>query len=225
MGRVFIALEITIKRIRQLTFSPSRINAPLLISFNVSRRCGRDATSRSNYAGTKGRLWKAPRRRTTIIKRGKVDNNSKSDRRISELWRFSRTHREPGGHYERSPRELGKEKKKTKRQKRRELYGVLRHFSHWRIPVYRAEFRVEYVNSLKWDTRKKMRRKQRATFSILFLAIFCALALGFSSFTVKSATRFHPTQQKPRDEWALLAILSYLDLCQLGKKKVSFECD
>lgn len=187
MERVFIALEITIKRIRQLTFSPPRINAPLLISFNVSRRCGRDATSRSNYAETKGRLWKASRRWTTIIKRGKVDNNSKSDRRISELWRFSRTHREPGGHYEKS--ELRKEKKKTKRQKRRrELYSVLRHFSHERIFVYRAKFRVKYVNSLKWDTRKKCAANSVQLFPFCSALYF---VLSFLAFLHLPSNRQH----------------------------------
>lgn len=132
-----------------------------------------------------------------------MDNNSKSDRRTSELWRFSRT-TESGGHYE----ESGLEKKDE------DIIVGMREL--WQPEIFAlanfctAEFRAKYANALKWDTRKNALRTM-CNFSH-FALLLCVFVLLILPSHVKSAIRESIPHGKKmtHDKCALLAILSHL---------------
>lgn len=102
----------------------------------------------------------------TIIKREKVDNNSKSDRRICELWRLSRTTA--------SSAAIMCSKKENKEIEVEER-GVLRPETIQANSCI-AEFRAEHANSLEWETWKNALRTMR-NFSH-FVPLFRVLVLS-----------------------------------------------
>lgn len=179
-------LKITIKRIRQLTFSSLWINTPLLISFNASQDAGAARHrgvitggrrgGRSERRRAKEHLWKASRRRTTIIKRRKVDNNSKSDRRTSELWHLSRTTASSAAIMKSPSSEKKKEDKEMEVKER--TIAAWDIFSRWQIPGHGIPRRI-----CKFA---QMRHAEKCAANNVQLFPFCPAVLRFriSSFAV-----------------------------------------
>lgn len=150
-----------------------------------------------------------------------MDNNSKSDRRTSELWRFSRTTASPAA----ITKSLDLKKKENIEIQERENYGGLRYYC---ANFCTAEFHAKYANPLKWDTRKKMGCEQCVTFLILHRCF------AFSCFFIyhrasKSATRSRVNPSRQANGLRQMSLTCYifsfamLNLCGLRKEKFAIR--
>lgn len=165
------------------------------------------------------RLWKASRRRTTIIKRReKWIIILRATEGPPSSWRFSRTTASPAA----ITKSLDLKKKKERRHRNEEestvaAWDIIRESGNFCT----AEFRAKYANALKRDTRKNAPRIM-CNFSH-FTLLLCVFVLLHLLFRVESAT--HSRVNSSRQEnglWQMRSTcysFSFANLCGLRKEK------